>query len=243
MEGVDYSFTRPNAFCLYGKGKRFAGRYFGPGSQAKHATHEECALLAAAGLSIVSLVEGAERSAMYGHSMGVTHARMADAAAQSAGMPKTRPLYASIDWDASSTELVTVGEYLDGFASVVGRQRTGVYGGIRTVQWCHDHGKAKWYFQTYAWSHGTWYPRAHLRQYRNGQSVCGGDVDLCQSIKADFGGWVPGRETIGDAPGTGGVENPDTPWEFGDLVDALAGHMGDVASAVAMATVIIEGLE
>ena len=38
---------------------------------------------------------------------------------------------------------------------------------------------------------GIVYSGAHLLQYLNGQTINGGTVDLCRSIKADYGQWAP----------------------------------------------------
>jgi hypothetical protein len=57
------------------------------------------------------------------------------------------------------------------------------------MQWAARDGVAAWFFQTYAWSGGLWYGGNHVEQYKNGVIVAGGEVDLCRSVKAEFGQW------------------------------------------------------
>lgn len=228
MEGVDYSGSRPSGQCLYGAGKRFAGRYFGPGGAWKHATRAEVAMLAAAGLWVVTLAEGNEQDPLQGNAMGVTHATLANNAALAAGMPSHRPIYFAVDWDMTTAQRPAVEAYLRGCASVIGPGRVGVYGGLRTVAWARGASLAAWSFQTYAWSGGVWYPRNHIEQYRNGQSVCGAAVDLCRSKQSDFGQWRPGVQTIGAAPESAANDTVVTPWEFVDMITRLANQVGGV---------------
>lgn len=241
-EGVDYSFTRPSIICLWGTGKEFIARYFGPGSASKHGTRSECAAAISLGFDIVSLVEGFGDDANLGYSKGVEQARSGNSGAVAAGMPGDRPLFFAVDFDASTAQLANVARYLDGCASVIGRNRVGVYGGYRTVKYCADRGLSAYNFQTYAWSGGAWHSSAGLQQYRNRVSMCGGEVDLCRSVAEDYGQWSP---PIGRA-GHGGVLTPappaETPWEFGDHLDRLSRQVDDVAVATNGAAAVIEGL-
>ena len=80
--------------------------------------------------------------------------------------------------------------YFDGVASVIGRSRTGAYGGYHVIKELFDNGKITWGWQTYAWSNGLWDKRAQLRQVLNG--IDGGDVDKDLGVAADFGQWERG---------------------------------------------------
>lgn len=232
MEGVDYSGARPSGLCLYSHGKRFVGRYFGAGNSWKHATRAECAGLIASGLTIVSLVEGALRDPLQGRAKGQEHARLGESAARAAGMPAGRPLYFAVDWDMQPHEAGKVANYFRGCADVIGLDRVGVYGGIRTIDYLGDAGLARWFFQTYAWSDGKWSKRNHFEQYRNHQTVCGGDVDLCRNRKVDFGQWPAPTESIGDAPPTSDDTTVDVGWDWAPHVDNLAQATGQVAEVL-----------
>jgi hypothetical protein len=231
-EGIDYSFSRPNLSSVHSSYRTFIGRYVGPGSAGKLLTLAEAENAKLHGLSIFSLVEGYARDANLGYAKGVEQARSGAANhARCNGHPKA-PLYFAVDWDANSTELAHVGSYLDGAASVIGRARVGVYGGIRTVNWCHDHGKAVWFFQTYAWSYGKISPYTHVYQYRNGQDLFGGQVDLCRSLKTNFGQWAPGTGSFGTAPAVSNDQVTPGSWDYSGVINAIAATIGSAASTV-----------
>lgn len=218
MEGVDYSGARPNPTCLYGKGKRFAGRYYGPGGSWKHATRAETQALLHAGLAVFALAEGDERDPLKGRPAGRAHAISADAAARQAGMPADRPIYFAVDFDMTTAQSHAVGDYLAGCADEIGLDRVGVYGGIRTIDWAATVRAARWFFQTYAWSGGAVSRAAHVLQYRNRQTVCGGDVDLCRSLKVDFGQWPHPTQGIGSAPPTVDPSVSVGAWDYTDIM-------------------------
>lgn len=241
-EGVDYSGDRPSGICLYASGRRFVARYFGAGGDWKHASRAECAAHIASGLAVVSLVEGDKYDPLDGNPRGRAHAIMGDAAARAAGMPNDRPLYFAVDFDANASQLSKVGQYLDGAAATIGRDRVGIYGGYDAIAWAVRTGKARWFFQTYAWSGGRWHPSNHFEQYRNGQVVCGARVDLCRSRKVDFGQWPKPSQTVGSAPGAPPVTTVNTGWDFTTHIDALAGQVGDLGATVNGAAAAIESL-
>lgn len=190
-EGVDYSFSHPTALGLKAAGKRFAMRYVGPfcDNSPKGLTPAEATALEAAGLSIVYLVEGTASGALLGRAQGISDATSALAYVRKYRWPTDRPFYVAVDFDCTPAQWPAVVAYLQGFASVVGLNQTGVYGGIRVMQWAARDKVASWFFQTYAWSAGLWYAGNHVRQYDNGVQVAGGDVDLCTAMVDDYGQW------------------------------------------------------
>lgn len=201
-EGVDYAWSRPDPVALAAAGKRFVSRYVGPGSEGKHLTRAEADALIAAGLAVVSNAEGAADGALGGFNAGVDHARSAHAMAVQCGMPPDRPIYFSVDFQPTDTQLKgPVADYLLGAASVLGagNARVGVYGSYKTVAFCAANGLAQWLWQTYAWSSWRdpdgvtrvhWHPAAHVQQYFNGWSIGGvGSIDLDRATVADFGQW------------------------------------------------------
>jgi hypothetical protein len=106
-------------------------------------------------------------------------------------MPADRPIYFSVDFDAQAADQAALFAYFDGVASVIGLQRTGVYGGYNTVKWLFDAGKIKWAWQAYAWSYGNWDSRAQLRQVLNTITAAGdgGCCDKDEAVAPDFGQW------------------------------------------------------
>jgi Domain of unknown function (DUF1906). len=202
IEGVDYSFARPDPRKLAAADKRFAGRYVGVGSPGKRLTMAEARSLAGAGLSIVSLVEEAKMSPMNGYREGMTHAAAALMEATRCGMPRGYPYYFAVDWDATLAEMFTVGKYFEGVAQVLYPAEIGVYAGIKQLDWLLRRGLARWGFQTYAWSDGRWDPRAQIQQYDNHVIIAGAEVDLCRAVVGDYGQWLPGQP---DRPTGGGI--------------------------------------
>lgn len=209
IEGVDYSWARPDPVALYRAGKRFACRYVGPGSAGKRLTLNEATALTRARVSIVALCEESARSALGGHRRGAAHAAASLAEARACGMPPGHPIYFAVDWDASVADLSTVRAYFEGAATVLPHSQIGVYGGIRSVDWLMDRGLCAWGFQTYAWSGGRWDSRAQIQQYRNGATVAGGTVDLCRATTDYYGQWM-----VGGARPPGEDDDMATPGEI-----------------------------
>lgn len=187
-EGVDYSWARPNPETLYRQGKRFAVRYLFP--SGKGLTAAEVTKLHAAGLSVVLNYEGASGGPRNGMEQGRQDAKRAVAYAVEVGAPKGCPIYFSVDFDASLTELRgCVHEYFVGVASVLPHNRIGIYGSYRTVEVSREWRIPMWFWQTYAWSGGRWSHANHIEQYRNGVSIAGGTVDLDRARAVNYGQW------------------------------------------------------
>lgn len=142
----------------------------------------------AAGLSIVLVWESTAARAQDGRDAGVQDARAALAQANACGAPPTTAIYFAVDIDTTVTPAIA--EYFRGAASVLGVSRVGVYGSYRVVNGALNTGLARYAWQTYAWSHGRWEPRARLRQVHNGIKVSGLSADL-DTASGDIGAWKP----------------------------------------------------
>ncbi|GIG67870.1 glycoside hydrolase domain-containing protein [Phytomonospora endophytica] len=110
--------------------------------------------------------------------------------------PAERPIYFSVDFDASSGQRAVIDSYIDDVASAIGRARTGAYGGYGVIARLLDAGKVAWAWQTYDWPDGNRDSRAELRQVRNGITVDGADCDRNEAHAADFGRWGRGPAGI-----------------------------------------------
>lgn len=197
VEGVDYSWSRPSPFGLATAGKRFACRYLSY-DPSKNLTRAEQQALAAVGIAVVCNWEHTASGAR-GRAAGHAQATEALRLARELGMPEDRPIYFSVDWDATPTDLGgEVGDYFRGVASVIGVERVGVYGGYRTIAAAVSGRWARWLWQTYAWSGGRWHPSAHVQQYHNGVLVAGGDVDLDRAMVDDYGQWGVDMTSLDD---------------------------------------------
>ena len=218
-DGVDYSFARPSPSGLYAGGYRFACRYLSPPPNEKNLSKSEAQSLWAAGVDVVSNFEEDAENSLDGYAQGVTDAKLADGQAQADGMPPGRPIYFSVDFDATEAQQTTIDDYFDGVASVIGLGRTGAYGGYYVIQRLFDAGKITWGWQTYAWSGGQWDARAQLRQVLN-DITAAGDSDCCdhdQAVANDFGQWhAPNaNDPCSTAPTNGFYCGQSTQWGGG----------------------------
>lgn len=218
IEGVDYAFSKPNITQLAtpppaGAGKKFACRYGGPGSAGKHLTLSEARALTAAGMSIVANAEGAADGLNNGYSAGVSWASQAEAHFAACGMPPDRPIYFSVDFDTTSGNWARLDAAMDGAASVIGRNRVGVYGEFSIIEHLAANGKATWFWQTYAWSGGRWSAHNHIEQYLNGVELAGANLDLDRALRSDYGQWTVGGNNVS--------YDRNTAWR---LQEYLAGH-------------------
>jgi hypothetical protein len=193
--GVDYSWARPSPAGLRAQGYTFVCRYLSYDTTGKNLSRSEADALIGAGLDIVSNWEQAADDALGGYNTGVSDAQAAAQQAAATGAPTDRPIYFSVDFDAAPSDQAAINAYFDGVASVIGRGRTGAYGGYYVIQRLFDAGKITWGWQTYAWSGGQWEPRAQLRQVQNG--IAGGQEDLDQAVAVDFGQWGHGAPSTG----------------------------------------------
>ncbi|MFJ4628577.1 peptidoglycan-binding protein [Streptomyces sp. NPDC088847] len=217
--GIDYSDASLTAASVASAGYGFACRYLSWLPNPKVLTLSEAQALTAADIGIVSnwesdgLQDWQSGVPADPYSQGAGHATEAQRQASANGMPSTRPIYFSVDFDLQSSMYSALNSYFDGVASVIGRSRTGAYGGYHVIKELFDSGKITWGWQTYAWSGGSWDSRAQLRQVQNGISVAGHDADLDQAMAADYGQWG------GKGGGGTGVILPSWP----NITDGMTG--------------------
>jgi Domain of unknown function (DUF1906) len=190
--GVDYAWGRPGATALKTAGAQFACRYLSHDTTGKNLSRSEADELAAAGIWIVVVWEDSADRALQGHAAGVADAIAAASQAAGCGMPGDRPIYFAVDFDATPAQQATINAYLDGAASVLGRQRIGIYGGFGPVSRAMAAGHAAWGWQTYAWSSSNWWAGAHINQYLNDQVINGVGLDYDRALTTDYGQWMPG---------------------------------------------------
>jgi hypothetical protein len=190
--GVDYSWGRPGAAALRRAGVKFACRYLSHDTTGKNLTLAEARQLSNAGIWLVVVWQTTATRALSGRDGGVADARTARRQADACGMPDGRPIYFAVDFDASAGQQSTINAYLDGAASVLGRDRVGLYAGYYPMKRAFDAKKITWGWQTYAWSGGRWDGRAHIQQYSNDHRINGAAVDYDRAVKDDYGQWRVG---------------------------------------------------
>lgn len=200
--GVDYAWGRPGVSALRRAGAKFACRYLSHDTTGKNLTRGEADDLSDAGIWVVVVWESTAQRPLAGRSAGVADARDAAAQAEACGMPGDRPIYFAADWDASASQQDEINAYLDGAASVIGRDRVGLYAGYGPTKRAFDAGKIAYGWQTYAWSGGRWDARAQLQQYSNDHTINGVGVDYDRAVKSDYGQWRVGvsPEGVDDMP-------------------------------------------
>lgn len=219
IPGVDYAWSHPGGAALAAAGKAFACRYLSPDS-SKNLTKAEADDLAAHGIWAVVVWEGTASRALAGKAAGATDAKTASVQAVAAGMPSSRPVYFAVDFDATVADQTYINAYLDGAASVIGRDRVGIYGGFYSVKRALDGGHAAWAWQAVAWSGGQWDPRAVIRQ--SGYiTINGVQCDMNVATAADYGQWQPGK--------TPAPVEVDVPLSKDDLATLV--HTDDVIGA------------
>ena len=139
-----------------------------------------------------------------GYAGGVADARAAWLLHTAAGGGRSAPIFFSIDEDISRETWQTVAlQWFRGINSVLGVQRTGVYGGIDVCHWAAVEGVIGnsrtpgrvWAWQTRAWSGNRIHPNAVLYQRvvatksSPGPLVGGFEVDVNDALAQDCGQW------------------------------------------------------
>lgn len=183
-----------------------------PGSNfgAKPITKAYADSLTAAGLVIVSNYQygkpGGTAPSDYtrGYAGGVADAQTGWQLHTAAGGGQSAPIFFSVDEDISRETWNTVAlQWFKGINSVLGVQRTGIYGGIRQCQWAAADGVIgvsstpgrRWIWQTRAWSGNDIEPTAVLYQRivstasNPGPLVGGIEVDVNDVLASDVGQW------------------------------------------------------
>lgn len=176
----------------------------------KPVTREYADALRGAGLEIVSVYQygkpGWPTPSDYtrGHDGGVADAQTAQRLHNAAGGPDSAPIFFSVDdnIDLNTWNSVAV-EWFRGINSVLGVDRTGIYGHARACGWAIKDdviGRSttaghRWAWQTIAWSNGQREPAAVLLQAvvntpsSPGPLLGGTHVDVDDVLAADFGQW------------------------------------------------------
>lgn len=177
----------------------------------KPVTREYADSLRALGLHVVSIYQygkpnwpGAPSDYTRGYDGGVADAQTALLLHVAAGGPESAPIFFSIDEDIDADTWKSVAvEWLRGINSVIGVERTGVYGHANVCGWAIaddviGHSTTlgyRWAWQTRAWSYGKREPAAVLFQRvivtptDPGIILGGTSVDEDDILAADYGQW------------------------------------------------------
>ncbi|MBI5117596.1 LysM peptidoglycan-binding domain-containing protein [Candidatus Poribacteria bacterium] len=233
-QGVDYSWARPGGATLKRAGKDFAVRYVPyPGHGGKGLDAAERDDLRNNGVDIAMVFESYAKRPLEGFGAGVADAQASEAALAALGM-SGMPLYFAVDWDTTEAQQAAIDDYLRGAASVIGKDRVGVYGSYYVCKRCRDNGTAKLLWQTYAWSGGQVLDGIHLFQYKNGQDL-NGAVDFTEARQdqfGQFGGKVSAPSTPA-APAPAVSASGTYTVRAGDNLSTIASRFGTTADTLA----------
>lgn len=215
LHGLDYAWTHPAPAAIKAAKFGFAARYLSHDA-TKAITAAEVKALHALGILVVVVWEDAAQAALRGHTGGVADATEANRQAAAAGLGAI-PIYFAADWDSTPAQQVPINAYLDGAASVIGRGRTGLYGGWWPLSRARTAGKASRFWGTLAWSGTNWQTAGWQPDIMQGATVnVGGvQVDLDTSLSADFGQWP--RPAV-PAPGFAVTALPPGRWKSGSTL-------------------------
>jgi hypothetical protein len=176
----------------------------------KPVTREYADALRAAGLHIVSCYQYGKpgwptpSDFTRGYDGGVADAQTALRLHGAAGGPGSAPIFFSVDEDIDLNAWKSVAAgWFRGINSVLGVNRTGIYGHSRACGWAINDGVVgrsttpghSWAWQTMAWSHGEREPAAVLYQSvvntpsSPGVVMGGTHVDVDDVLATDFGQW------------------------------------------------------
>ena len=201
MKGLDYAWSHVPPWAVKAAGFGFAARYLSH-DPSKNLSKAEASALLADGVAIVVVWEDTAQGALRGHAGGVADALAADLQARACGLPGAF-IYFAADWDVAPAQQAAVDAYLDGCATVIGRARTGLYGGFWPCSRARLAGKASKFWGTVAWSGGNWAGGWVPDVMQGAQVSVGGvsvDLDTGGTDRADFGQWprpvAPGNEAF-----------------------------------------------
>jgi len=217
-KGVDYS-TRPakragwDGFfaALKAKGYTVIGRYLA--SSAKGASVQELECAYSYGMSAFFYWETTAQRALSGKNGGQQDAKRALEFLGGLKVPVTMPVYYTVDFDASSSELSgPVRAYFEGVREIVPFEQVGCYGGYYTVKYLLENKLAKYAVQTEAWSYlnGTkkpvvWHSGAQIHQWTvHGPGAIAGIVcDGLDILSVDIGAYSVLSGPLPGAPSSG----------------------------------------
>lgn len=176
----------------------------------KPVTREYADALRAAGLHVVSCYQYGKpgwptpSDFTRGYDGGVADAQTALRLHAAAGGPDTAPIFFSVDEDIDANAWKSLAvEWFRGINSVLGVDRSGIYGHSRACAWAVADGVVgrsttpgyRWTWQTSAWSRGEREPTAVLYQSavntasNPGPLIGGIHVDVDDVLATDFGQW------------------------------------------------------
>lgn len=213
IKGIDYEGGL-SAATIKAAGFDFVCRYVSRPGESKNLTRAEADDILGHGLGLVTVFETTGRMDG-GYQQGMDDAHLAMQCMDEVGAPIGAPVYFTADYDVSTDELPTVGQYLLGTHQVFDPTTVGGYGGLRFISYVLDNHLVEYGWQTLAWS-PEWDTRSCIRQYSNGHTLGGVSVDYDGAIQGNYGQWgaVPaGLDDVVEYVSMSAVLNSTSPTE------------------------------
>ncbi|RMI35723.1 DUF1906 domain-containing protein [Nocardia stercoris] len=198
---LDYAGGVPSAAAIRAAGHAGAIRYVSdrrPGAEwmaGKPLLRREVDDLRSAGLAIVSCYQfgkGPTADWRGGLEAGKKHAARGLILHIAAGGPDNAPIYASIDDNPSADDFDSmIGPYMQGWQSVLGPERTGMYANSPTIDRAHDAGLAAFFWQ-HDWGTPAGYVHPAANLHQNAGDQCSVDditADVNSILSQRFGAW------------------------------------------------------
>lgn len=213
---VDYSFSRPPLQTVKDHGYVGIARYLAPLPNRKVIRKPEVEEAHRLGLGVLLVWETTADRARAGAAAGRRDRAAAEAMAEDLGLPKTRPVFYAVDFDAQGAEILP---YFQAIAEDA-THPVGIYGGFKPVEAVAAARLASFFWQTKAWSRGRVSRHTQLLQLIGNTTIPQTDVN--DILAPDWGGWFPGTPAPVPAP---------TPTE--DDVLTLLAHITSLYVAIA----------
>lgn len=206
---IDYSAGVPAAADVKKAGYKGAVRYISPARDAwmkgKPMSKREFDDYKSNGLQVAFVFQNLKQDWSRGRNGGIEDAKAAKKHIEMLGVPDA-VVYCAIDHNLAdkSTEALkiwnsTAARYVEGFQSVMGREKTGIYANNLCISWAIEDNLGTYYWQ-HDWSNdvptnGRWVrltgvnKNAHIHQFpfRKGDNVAGIDIDRNEVLKPYFG--------------------------------------------------------
>ena len=206
---IDYSAGVPAAADVKKAGYKGAVRYISPARDAwmkgKPMSKREFDDYRSNGLQVAFVFQNLKQDWSRGRDGGIEDAKAAKKHIEMLGVPDA-VVYCAIDHNLAdkSTDAIkiwnsTAARYIEGFQSVMGREKTGIYANNLCISWAIEDNLGTYYWQ-HDWSNdipvnGRWTrltgvnKNAHIHQFpfRKGDNVAGIDIDRNEVLKPYFG--------------------------------------------------------
>lgn len=229
LQGADYSHGPISAAAARANGLSFICRYVSTTGNTKNLTDAEVTDFSANGVSVVVVFEQAADNSLGGGAQGIADAQKADAQVTALGLTGC-PVYFAVDFQATTAQLATIGDYLQGVSSTIGLKRVGVYGSYSVIKYALDNGLAKYGWQTLAWSSGQLDSRCHIYQYKVNDTIAGVSVDLDRTESSDTDYGQAGSSGPDPVPAVSSVDPADGSAAGGDVVEVTGSGFDGVTA-------------